>query len=271
MPATGGASLTSSTPDALWSAPSLRVLRPSAVSCAGLRRGRELDRCSLSVPVGARLLIVSEPDTSASTLLRVLAGLSRISRGEVRIAGSTDPTAAGWGLRMAYLGSESGLHTWMTPLETLHLAAGLLGLSNGERARRIDRALTWTGITPGMAARAISRGGPELEQRTGLAAALIAEPEVLLLDEPLRAIEATERARMLRLPGRRLTILLASRYPASEVGLVAHVAYLRNGRIQFIAPIGDLDRAGLPLSHAGIAELGALMAAERRLRRDPPP
>ena len=270
MPATGGASLTSSTPDALWSAPSLRVLRPSAVSCTDLRRGRALDRCSLSVPVGARLLVVSEPDTTASTLLRVLAGLSRADRGEVRIAGSTDPTATGWGRRMAYLGPESGLHSWMTPLEALHLAAGLLGLSHDERARRIDRALRWTGITRAMTERAVSRGGPELEQRTGLATVLIAEPEVLLLDEPLRAIEATERARLLRIPGRRLTILLASKDPANELGLVAHVAYLRNGRVELIAPVDDLDRAGLPLSHAGMAELAEMKAAGRRLHRAEP-
>ncbi|MBA3587371.1 MAG: hypothetical protein H0W41_07020, partial [Chloroflexi bacterium] len=73
-----------------------------------------------------------------------------------------------------------------------------------------------------------------------------------------------------RIPGRRLTILLASRDPASELGLVAHVAYLRNGRVELIAPVGDLDQAGLPLSHAGIAELAALKAAERRLRRAAP-
>ena len=52
--------LASSTPDALWSAPSARLLRPSAVSCVDVSRGRLLNRCSLSVPVGMRLLVVAE-------------------------------------------------------------------------------------------------------------------------------------------------------------------------------------------------------------------
>ncbi len=270
MPATGGASLTSSTPDALWSAPSLRALRPAAVSWTDLRRGRELDRCSLSVPVGARLLLVSEPDTTACALLRVLAGLSRAADGRVRIAGSSDPTAAGWGERVAYLGPESGLRTWMTPIETLHLAGELLGLSHDERRRRIERAIAWTGIPPALAARSISRGGTDLEQRTGLAAALIAEPEVLLLDEPLRAIEAPERSRLLRITGRRLTVLLASRHPASEIGLAAHVAFVRNGRVELIAAVGDLERANLPLSHGGIAALADMRAMQRQADRAVP-
>ena len=132
--------MTSSTPDALWSAPSLRLLRPASVVCSGLRRGRDLDRCSLSVPAGGRLLLVSDPDSSASTLLRVLAGLSRAEHGRIRIAGSSEPGSAGWGRRVTYLGPHPGLRTWMTPLEALHLASELIDLAPAERARRIELA-----------------------------------------------------------------------------------------------------------------------------------
>ena len=116
----------SSTPDALWSAPSLRVLRPAAVSCTAVSRGRLLDRVSLSVPVGMRLLVVGEPDESASMLIRVLAGLSRPRRGRVEIAGLADPSASGWGRRVAHLGPEPGIPAWMTPREVLALAAQLV-------------------------------------------------------------------------------------------------------------------------------------------------
>jgi ABC-type multidrug transport system ATPase subunit len=251
--------VTSSTPDALWSAPSLRVLRPAAVICSDLRRGRDLDRCSLSVPAGARLLVVSEPESSASTLLRVLAGLSRPTRGRIKIAGSSDPSPAGFGLRMAYVGPQTGLQPWMTPREALRLAADLLDLPREEAARRVERAAAWTGIPASALSRPMRRGGPPLEQRTAFAAALIGDPEVLLLDEPLRGLDASERSRLLRLPGRRRTILLASRYPASEAGHVAHVVFLRAGRVELIVPVEELAAAGLPMSHRGIEQL-----AERR-------
>jgi ABC-2 type transport system ATP-binding protein len=231
------------------------------VTCTGLKRGRELDHCSLSVPHGARLLLVSDPDATASTLLRVLAGLSRIDRGQIQIAGSTNASTTGWGRRVAYLGPDPGMHAWMTPIEALHLAGDLLDLSRDETARRVERAIAWARIPSSAASHPMRRGGEPLQQRTGLAAALIGNPEVLLLDEPLRAIEAWERSRLLKVPGRRLTIMLASRYPASEVGLMQHVAYLRGGRVELIAPVGALERAELPLSHRGIAALAEMRAA----------
>jgi ABC-2 type transport system ATP-binding protein len=225
-----------------------------------------LDRCSLIVPVGMRLLIVSEPDASASALVRVLAGLVPPDRGRVEIAGLTDPSRDGWGRRVAHLGPEPGIHAWMTPREALALAAGLLELPRAESARRIGRALAWARIPPESVDRPVRRGGPPLLQRTGFAAALIADPEVLLLDEPLRALETHERARLLRLPGRRRTVVLASRYPASEDGLTSHVALLRGGRVALMARVADLETAGLPLSMRGIAALadGRVAAAAGR-------
>ena len=215
------------------------------------------------MPPGARLLIVSDPDASASTLLRVLAGLARIQRGQVHIAGSSDPTGEGWGRRVAYLGPNPGLHAWMTPREALQLAGDLLSLSHDETVRRVERALAWTQIPATDASRPMSRGGLPLLQRTGFAAALIGDPEVLLFDEPLRALDERERFRLLKLPGGRRTILLASRYPASEAGLAGHIAYLRHGRIELIAPVTALERAELPLSHRGIVALADLRATGR--------
>ena len=258
--ATGGAALTSSTPDALWGAPVLRALRPTAITASDLTRGRLLDRCSLSVPVGMRLLVVGDPDASASMLLRVLAGLSRPSRGRFELAGMQDGSVAGWGSRVAYLGPEPGIHQWMTPREALALTSSLLGLTDADATRRMDRAFAWVGIPSSQTNRAVKRGGPPLAQRVGLAAALIADPEVLLLDEPLRALDDHERARLLRLPGRRRTVVMASRYPASEAGLAGHVALLRDGRIAMLARISELEDAGLQLSMRGILSLADLRA-----------
>jgi ABC-type multidrug transport system ATPase subunit len=109
----------------------------------------------------------------------------------------------------------------------------------------------------------VGRGGPPLLQRTGFAAALVGDPEVLLLDEPLRAVESAERTRILRLPGRRRTIVMASRYPASEEGLVTHLALLRRGRVAMLGAVADLAAAGLPLSLRGISTLADLRAAAR--------
>jgi ABC-type multidrug transport system ATPase subunit len=255
--------LTSSTPDALWASRSVQLLRPAAVVCDGVRRSvhreRLLDGLDLAVGVGARLLLVSTPEASASLLLRVLAGLARATSGIVRIAGVTraDDSAAGWARRIGYVGPEAGIHPWMSPGEALDLAGRLAGLDSDERRRRIDEAaeLYRLGAQLGTPVR---RGGPALAQRTALAAAMLAEPEVLLLDEPLRSLEPDERRLLLTIPGRRRTVLLASRYPASEAGLVNQVALLREGRIVLHVGIAELDEHDLQLSMRGIEALAEL-------------
>lgn len=249
----------------------MRVLRPAAVACTDLRRGRDLDGCSLSVPAGARLLVVSEPETSASVLLRVLAGLVPARRGHIRIAGTDDPSPRGWGRRLAYLGPNPGLHTWMTPFEALSLAADLLDLPRVGLRERIERAGAWAGIASAAMERPMRRGGIPLEQRTGLAAAMLGDPEVVLFDDPLRALEQHERTQLLRLPGRRRTILLASRYPASEAGIASFVVLLRAGRIALIATTVELERVGLPLSHAGISALAAMRSRDSQAAGVTPP
>ena len=194
--------MTSSTPDALWAAPALRALRPSAITCTDLVRGPLLNGCSLAVPVGhapARRGRAGRVGLDAGAHpRRAVASAARPNRDR----GPQRPTADGWGRRVAYLGPEPGIHAWMTPREALELAARLLRLPATEAARRIERALAWVRISAEAADRPVGRSGPPLLQRTGLAAALIADPEVLILDEPLRALEAHERARLLRLPGR---------------------------------------------------------------------
>lgn len=258
--------LASPTPDALWSAPPLRLLRPAAVSWAGLRRRRLLDGCTLAVPAGTRLLVVGEPEESASELVRVLAGLSPRGRGRVEIAGLTDASASGWGRHVAHVGPEPGIPSWMTPAEALGVAADLLDLPPSVARHRREEVTRWTGLDPRWLDRPVRQGGRALLQRTALAAALLGDPEVLLLDDPLRDVPRGERSRLLAFPGIRRTVILASRDPASEAGLVTHVALIRGGRVVMVAAVGELDAAGVTLSRSGLALL-----ADRRAGASPFP
>lgn len=238
------------------------MLRPFAISVRDLSRPPELEHVSFAIPVGARVLVASDPPAAASTLLRVLAGLARARRGRIEIAGLTSPGRDGWGSRVGYLAPEPGMYPWMSPREALELAARVLGLAGDQVVRRVEAAMTWCAIDREAARAPLARGGPPLLQRTGLAGLLVGNPEVVLLDEPLRAFDPTERQRLLRLPGGRRTVLMASRYPSADVGLVSHLALIREGRVRFIARVADLEAAGLPASLRGLE-----MLAERTTRR----
>lgn len=252
--------MTSSTPDALWASQSVRTLSPAAVVCEGVSRrvrGQQLlDDLTLVVGVGARLLVVSRPEQSASMLMRVLAGLSRIGSGTVRLAGVARPdsSTAGWARRVGYVGPEAGIYPWMRPREVLELAGRIAEYDRPEIRRRIEAVAEHFRIGVHLD-QPIRRGGEPLAQRVALASAMLTEPEVVLLDEPLRSMEPEERTRLLTFAGRRRTVLLASRYPASEAGLVDQVAFLRDGRLALHAPTSDLEELGLALSQRGIDAL----------------
>ncbi len=215
--------------------------------------------------MGARLLVVSRPGESASLLLRVLAGLAHATAGTVRLAGAAraDNSPAGWARRVAYVGPAAGIYPWMSPREVLDLAARLAGYDADKRRRRIDLAAE-TYRMGLLLDEPIQRGGESLAQRTALAAAMLTDPEVLLLDEPLRAVEPIERTRLLAIPGIRRTVLIASRFPASEAGLVNQVALLHDGRVVLHAPVKEFDARGLALSQGGIEALAALAWAGER-------
>jgi ABC-type multidrug transport system ATPase subunit len=129
-----------------------------------------------------------------------------------------------------------------------------------DRRRRVRELLERFHLGPD-AGRPMSRGGPVVAQKVALAAALLTEPEVLLLDDPLRALDLQDRKLLLDLPGRRTTVLLASRYPTTEEGLVNQVALIRDGRLALHARIEDLAASSLPLSLRGIEALAAARVA----------
>jgi ABC-type multidrug transport system ATPase subunit len=252
-----------STPDALWSSPAAHRLRPVAIEIDGVARAVDgqplLDGVSLAVPAGARVLVAGIEPAAASLLLRVMAGLARPDRGTVLVAGLHRSSAIpeGWARRVGFVGSDPGIPLWMTPAESLQLAARLAGIDGAQRERLIESALQ--GFQLGaIRDRPLRHAGRMVAERTALAAALLPDPEVLLLDEPLRAHAPPERLRLLRFPGDRRTVLIASQYPAQEGGIVDRVVLLRDGRVALYAPIDELDAQRLPLSLRGLTALADL-------------
>ena len=217
---------------------------------------------SLDVQPGEFVAIVGRSGCGKSTLLRLLAGLEAPSTGEVRL-GDAPSAAARDDVRIMF--QEARLLPWRTVLQNVQL-----GLSMPDAAARACEALAHVGL----AERAndwpaVLSGGQR--QRVALARALVHRPRLLLLDEPLGALDALTRIEMQRLietvwRDLRFTAVLVTHDVAEAVALADRVLLVEDGRITLDEPVA-LAR---PRAHgsAAFAELEGKVLA--RVLNEPP-
>jgi NitT/TauT family transport system ATP-binding protein/sulfonate transport system ATP-binding protein len=150
-------------------------------------RGLDLD-----VRGGEVLAIVGASGSGKTTLLRVLAGLDSPDSGEVLI---DDVTVHGVGRERAVIFQEPRLLPWLTVLGNVAFGLEVRGVPKAEAEERARRYIRLVGLEEFAEAwpRQLSGG---MAQRVGIARALTAQPEILLLDEPFGALDAMTKITM---------------------------------------------------------------------------
>jgi len=155
-----------------------------------IRALREVD---LAIPSGAALLVSGPNGAGKSTLLRVLAGLTRPTHGDVCVLGEKLFGSGAWRVRgrVGFLGSEAGLYAELSVRENLTFCARLQGVD----LARIDLVIEALELVEYADApvRTLSLG---YRRRTGLARVLLAQPELLLLDEPWNGLDVESAKRL---------------------------------------------------------------------------
>ena len=157
---------------------------PAAIEVEDLERSYgdrvALDGVGFRLDAGRTLAVLGANGAGKSTLLRVLAGLLRPHRGEVSVLGARLPREAGAVRgRIGYVGHEPLLYRDLTGRENLRFHARLLGVATD----RGDRMLEATGMAR-RGAQPVAELSKGLRQRLALARAVLADPPLLLLDEP---------------------------------------------------------------------------------------
>lgn len=145
-----------------------------------------LSGVDLTVAGGSSLAIVGPSGCGKTTLLRVLAGLDTPDRGEVLIDGAP---VSGPGPERAVIFQEPRLLPWATVLENVAFGLENRGVARAEARERAWHSIRLVGLAEFESAlpRQLSGG---MAQRVGIARALTVQPEILLLDEPLGALDA---------------------------------------------------------------------------------
>jgi heme exporter protein A len=190
---------------------------------------------TLTLEEGRTLAVFGANGAGKSTLLRILATLLRPHRGIARVLGAELPRQ-GWAARgrIGFLGHEPLLYRELTARENLRFHARLHGVAAGRAEGLLDAV--------GLAGRAdepvrtFSRG---MVQRVAVCRAVLHDPELLLLDEPLAGLDPGAAAAVEALLGERTRVVISHdvEHGLAEADLVLG---LRRGRPALLAPAADV-------------------------------
>jgi NitT/TauT family transport system ATP-binding protein len=148
-----------------------------------------LEGLDLAIADGEPVAVIGPSGCGKSTLLLAIAGLVTPTVGELRVAGET---AHGARLRTALILQDFGLLPWKTVRRNAELGLTIRGVPAAERRARGERALADVGLAEvGDAYPAELSGG--MRQRVAIARALALDADLLLMDEPLSALDALTR------------------------------------------------------------------------------
>ncbi|MFL5724373.1 MAG: ABC transporter ATP-binding protein [Chloroflexota bacterium] len=222
------------------------MTQDSAISTAGLTKHypgvAALTDLSLEVPAGSIYGFLGPNGAGKSTAIKMLAGLTRPTRGTASVAGI--PVSAGPGYRreVGYLAQEPRFYDWMTGRDTLRFVASLYPASDRADAAAVASILARVGLADA-ADRKTSTYSGGMRQRLGIGQALIGSPAVLLLDEPVSALDPIGRHEVLDLMRelRGEVTVFYSTHILDDVERVSdHVAIIDAGRLVRSAPTSEL-------------------------------
>ena len=148
-----------------------------------------LDSVDLDIADGETVALIGPSGCGKSTLLGILGGLLQPSEGRVTLSG---PPPADSLNPFTYIFQDFALLPWRSVADNVALALEHRALGPAERRERVASALALTGLSEFAAAYPKQLSGG-MRQRVGIARALVVRPAVLLLDEPLSALDAQPR------------------------------------------------------------------------------
>lgn len=192
-----------------------------------------LNKINLQVNQGDFIAVVGKSGCGKSTLLRIIAGLEPVSSGSIMVDGEV---LAGRN-RLAKIMFQDGR---LLPWKKVYDNVGL-GLKHDWQKQKIPTILKQVGLSERTESWPSELSGGQ-KQRVALARALIHEPQLLLLDEPLGALDALTRIEMHELieslwREKRLTALLVTHDVEEAVALANRVILIENGEIVLDLPI----------------------------------
>jgi ABC-2 type transport system ATP-binding protein len=231
-----------------------------------LRRVRALDGLSLAVETGETFGFLGANGAGKTTAIKILMRLMAPTAGCARILGR-DVSDVAMHARIGYLPEQPYFYDYLTARELLEYCAELFGYPPAARRARAADLLRRVHLDETAWNRQLRKFSKGMLQRVGLAQALVNDPELVVLDEPMSGLDPIGRRQVrdliagLRASG--VTVFFSSHIIADIEVLCDRVAILNRGRLSHLGRLDDLrqqeDAAGqleiTVLGGAGVAEL----------------
>ena len=240
-------------------APSVGV----AVRMTGLTKrygGRAaVDHLTTDVPTGVVCGFVGPNGAGKTTTIRMLLGLVRPSEGTAEVLGHPVSDPAAYLERVGALIESPAFYPTLSGRKNLRVLARLAGLPD----ERVDAVLAQVGLAEraGDLFRSYSLG---MKQRLGIAAALLGDPDLLILDEPTNGLDPPGirevRALLADLAAAGKTVLVSSHLLDELQHVADHLIVIDSGRLVFAGPVDDLLAAQAPELRATPEHAGDLPA-----------
>lgn len=163
-----------------------------------------------------------------TTTLSMLAGLLEPTNGEIVIPGVKDVRTA-----IGFLPQYPQFYSWLTALEYLEMVANLSGVNKRTIKEKCKKMLSFVGLEDAMHKKTVTFSGG-MKQRLGIAQALIHEPQLLLLDEPVSALDPVGRREVMNLlkeVQQHTTILYSTHILNDAEEMTDQLLFLREGRL----------------------------------------
>jgi ABC-2 type transport system ATP-binding protein len=212
----------------------------------GFRYGRTpiVQNLSLEVEEGSSLGLIGPNGCGKSTLMKLIATLLRPTEGRVMVHGfDTRFDARQVRRRIGYVPEQLGVYPGLTVWQYLSFFARCAGVPAIERNTTIETLLRVVDLYDQRAieTQQLSRG---MRRRLALARALVHNPSVLLLDDPLGGLDGRGRLELLEvlkeLRGMGITVLMSGHLLGDIVQLCSHIGIMREGALLRVAPVSEL-------------------------------
>jgi ABC-2 type transport system ATP-binding protein len=218
-----------------------------------------VERIDLQVQEGQIVGFLGPNGAGKTTTLKMLTGLIAPTTGTATIFGHRVPSPDAMA-QVGFLPENPYVYPYLTPREFVSLCGRLSGLAGADLRRRVEAVIARVGMSEAIdrAVRALSKG---MLQRVGLAAALVHEPRLLILDEPMSGLDPVGRKEVRDIivdeKNKGRTVFFSTHILSDVETLCDHVCILRRGKVVVSGVLGELLDAGARGSEIALSPTSA--------------